>query len=353
MLGDPVRPSDFYFFYEEYQTNGQPRHVLKSTDYGETWNRVDETPVVGNPWGVAIDPNPCRDKNTPPTMYTPAGYGDMGVWKSTDGGVSWNNLFENASDGTVPKAGGGTVTFPPGKNGEHTDFYQIHILPDNPPNHILVTYHYGSGLLPLGESKDGGASWEVHLIPAGDSHYVYGVDASTWVIISGDGSNGGIYRTTTAGRIGGEISTDAWTKVDAMEHNHGGFTPWNDAAGGFLYFAGKQGIRRTDDGGATWTSVYESSMSTLVATASNAYAEQLYDTKIFRASTVDGTSWSAIPNPSDPEWWGGVPPFGAASSFDGQHWVILQAEHGQCSNNCQPARSPLLANGEIWRYVEP
>jgi hypothetical protein len=55
LAADPARPGDFYFFYEEYQPNGQPRHVLKTTDFGNTWTQVDVTPVIGNPWGVAID----------------------------------------------------------------------------------------------------------------------------------------------------------------------------------------------------------------------------------------------------------------------------------------------------------
>jgi hypothetical protein len=354
LLADPARPGDLYFFYEDYQPNGQPRHVLKSTDFGSSWTQIDKTPVVGNPWGVAIDPNPCRAPATPPTMYTPAGYGDQGIWKSTDGGATWANLFAGHSDGVMPAPGGGTVTFPPDKNGQHTDFYQIHVLPDDPPNHILITYHYQAGgqPAPLGESKDGGATWEVHLLPAGDSHYVFGVDASTWIAIAGDGSGGGTYRTTTAGRSGGQISKAAWTQVDPMEHIHGSFTPWKDTVNGYIYFAVKSGLKRTHDGGATWTSIDSGQLSTLMGTATNIYVEG-GDPTVRRAAISNATTWSAATSPVDADGWGGVPPFGAVSVTDGRKWVLLQAMYGRCSNNCQPARSPLLSNGEIWRYVEP
>jgi hypothetical protein len=353
VLVDPARSSDFYYFYQTPHLNSGDRHVLKSTDYGLTWEQIDETTVVGDAWGNAIDPNPQRDPNTPPTMYTPAGYGDMGIWKSTDGGVTWVNLFAGVTDGIVPAPGGGTSQFPPGKSGERIDFYQVHILPDDPPNHILITYHYGApdSKLPLGESKDGGATWEVHSLPGGDSHYVLGVDATTWIAISGENSGGGTYRTTTAGRIGGQISLDAWTKVDDMEHPHGSFTPWNDVSGGYLYFPVKQGIKRSNDGGATWTSVYAmGTMGTLVATSEFVYAETLFQDAMWRASVADPTDWPMFAPPDDAAWWGGgVPPFGAASSSDGKRSVIIRAQLSELTNNAPP----LITNGEIWRYVEP
>jgi hypothetical protein len=351
LLADPARVGDFYFFYQEATPTAHERHVLKSTDFGNTWAGVEKTVVLGNAWGNAIDPNPHRDPNTPPTMYAPAGFQNNGLWKSTDGAVTWVDLFANHHDGVMPKTGGGTVTFPADKVGGHVDFYQVHILPDDPPNHILVTYHYGAEgqPTPVGESKDGGQSWEIHLIPWGGSHYVYGLDANTWLLISGDGSNGGIYRTTTAGRVNGQISAAAWTLVDPMEHMHGAFTPWFDSANHALYFAGTRGIKRSTDGGASWTTVSANTASTLVATKDFIYAQTLYSSNIQRASRADPTQWKPFPVPNTPEWWGGVPPFAAASAFDGQHWVIVQANRGQYNNN----QLPLVRNGELWRFIEP
>ena len=152
LLHDPVRQSDFDAFYTDSSPNA--RHTLKSTDYGLNWVSIQQTAVAGSPWGVAIDPNPSRDPEQPPTMYTPAGYGALGLWKSKDGGVTWFNLFANCKDGVMPKPGGGTVTFPPDGNNLHIDFDQVAILNDDPPNHILITYHEPQpGKAILGESK--------------------------------------------------------------------------------------------------------------------------------------------------------------------------------------------------------
>jgi hypothetical protein len=355
MLVDPVRPSDFYFFYEANKPNaGGDRHVLKSTDYGATWKQVDKTQSHGNAWGVGIDPNPLRDPASPPTMYTPAGYGDLGLWKSTDGGVTWVNLFAEAANGTVPAPGGGTVTFPPDKNGLHTDFYQVHILPDDPPNHILVTYHYGTpGVQALGESTDGGATWAVHNVPWGDSHYVYAVDATTWVLIAGWGGPG-IYRTTTAGRVNGVISESAWTQVSTFTHAHGSFTPWFDAKGGSLYFPGSgvfpiQGIQQSSDGGATWTSVFSKTpVGWVVGTQKWMYASELGGPDVLRATTSAPSQWTAQAPAPGPDWWGEFPPYGVATSFDGQHSIIVAAAYDQTMNN-----GPPMVNGDIWRYIEP
>ena len=124
LLADPVNPGTLYAFYGAPVSNGGLTHVTKSTDFGLNWVQVDESSFVGNAWGVAIDPNPSRAKNTPPTMYSPAGYGNGGVFKSTDGGKTWRNLFTGLSDGVIPKKGGGTLTIPPDGNRGHLDFYR-------------------------------------------------------------------------------------------------------------------------------------------------------------------------------------------------------------------------------------
>ena len=72
--------------------DGRKIKWYKSVDYGDTWTITNSTTMNGNPWGVTIDPNPNRDPNTPATIYSPAGYGSLGAWKSTDGAVTWTRL---------------------------------------------------------------------------------------------------------------------------------------------------------------------------------------------------------------------------------------------------------------------
>jgi hypothetical protein len=345
ILADPVRIGEFYAFCQLVAFGAVV--TFRSSDWGATWKRVDTAQSKGSAWGNAIDPNPKRDPKTWPTLYALAGYGSQGVWKSVDGGVTWVNLFANG--GTVPAAGGGTVTFPPDKNGQNTDFYQVHILPDNMPNHILVTYHYGKpGSQALGESADGGLTWSLHNVPWGDSHYVYGVDANTWLLIDGEGGGGGIRRTTTAGRVNGVISEAAWTQVDTLEHIHGAFNPWFDAKSSTLYFPGKTGVHSTSDGGVTWSPIYTMPMSTMVATDTTVFTSVLGDKHEWQAPVDNVASLAQLPS-MPPTFGNSIPPYGAVSVFDGTHWVVLEVTRNQPSSD----NKSLLSNGEIWRYIQP
>lgn len=377
MLSDPAVPGTLYAFYGDWATDGGLTHVLQSTNSGLTWTQVDKASFRGNTWGVAIDPSPNRQKDSPPTMYAPAGYGNLGLWKSIDGGQTWKNLFFGLSNGVIPKKGGGTLTIPADSNGMHLDFYQVHVLPDDPPNHILVTYHYGQVLL---ESTDGGSTWELHSIPWGTSHYVLGVNATTWLILSQEGeSQGGLFRTTTAGRdSGGAIGTSAWTKITAansnapgssggqiamsLRHLHGSFTPWRDPSNGAIYLAGDAGVICSPDGGATWNSVFQGGgMSSVAGTDKYVYASGR-GSKISRApkscapqtaaqapNPWTNTNWSSLGSPSDTL--ADTPPFGMVSVFNGAHWVInhLTYQNGSWRYEAGKPRR----NADIWRYVEP
>lgn len=342
LLVDPVRKGEVYAFCQLVDFGS--RVVFRSSDYGLTWKRVDSDEVKGSAWGNAIDPNPDRDPMTWPTLYSTAGYGSQGVWKSNNGGVTWVNLFPDG--GTVAKKGGGTVSFPPDKNGQTTDFYQVHVAPDNPPNHLLVTYHYGTpGVQALGESTDGGQTWEVHNVPWGDSHYVYAIDAVTWLIIAGESTGGGLRRTTTAGRVDGKISEDAWTQVDDLEHLHGAFTPWYDEKSKTLYFPGKAGIRASSDGGATWQPIFDQPMSTLAATGTTLFANQQGSPKMWQAPVDNPASLAETPMPAG--WGNNVPPYGATSIFDGKTWVVLEATRKQLGAD----NKTVVSRGEVWRYL--
>ena len=81
VLADPARPSDLYAFVC-YQG------VWRSTNYGVTWNQVSSDVNWGKPWGEAIDPNPNRDPNTAPVLYA-GGSNAVGFFKSTDFGETW------------------------------------------------------------------------------------------------------------------------------------------------------------------------------------------------------------------------------------------------------------------------
>ena len=96
---------------------------------------------------MAIDPV------NPQILYTTAGYGAGGILKSTDGGVSWVDVFSQSAQA---------------KTIGTNDVYSIAIDPSN-HSHLLAAFHYywysnqASGVI---ESTDGGTTWTIHP-PAG------------------------------------------------------------------------------------------------------------------------------------------------------------------------------------------
>jgi len=352
VMADPVRPSDFYVLGND-SVDISEMVLLRSTDYGATWVRkrtlrlADYDPsaspsansvltsnvIHGSPWGVAIDPNPNRNPNTPPTIYTPAGFNDHGVYKSTDGGETWQQM--TAHDTSFEP-------YRPEGLAAH-DFYQVAVVPDNTPNHILVTYHYGwkgptgvfSDSAGLGESLDGGKTWIWHTPPAGmgNSEYVIALDATTWITVSNGNGWTGTWRTTTAGRVNGVTNPAAWEKVYNFEHIHGSFQP--TYVDGALYMPGlwnpdpatlnqqMGGVLRSTDKGKTWQPSYTTNafsyMANTVATPSRLYTMN-YDqaggqpNNCASAPRTNPPVWAAYPCPTGMA--GYLPPYSSAATYD-------------------------------------
>jgi hypothetical protein len=346
VVADPARPSDFYAFAG---SNGGPTiKVYASTDFGNTWSDVNTTvELTGNPWGASIDPNRSRDPSTPPTLWSPSGYGAAGAWKSTDRGITWQ------------RSTGADTAFAPYNPSGGTDLYHIQILPDDPPRHLLATYHYAFKDVAdggFGESTDGGETWVIHPPPAGigTSHYVVPISGAIWAVIAQDNNgDNGIWRTTTAGREGDEISASAWAKVDSLEHAHGSHENLVLRDGRILVTGNTNGAISTDQG-ATWTHFTESSswspphqfessqMTNLAVTDRYVYTNFMANTVMARApieSVVGAQNWDiAYCETPDGLTVGGAP-FGMASSYDAPDgaWVIIAGSY---------------ADG-IWKYVEP
>lgn len=352
ILNDPVRSSDFYAFVGS--NGGGTIKVYASTDYGNTWtNRNTTAGVTGNPWGASIDPNPARDPSTKPTMWTPSGYGANGAWKSIDGGVTWT------------RSAGADSAFDSYNAQGATDLYHIQILPDDPPNHVLATYHYGfknNNDGGFGETWDGGATWVIHPPPkdVGTSHYVIPISGTTWAVIAqaNNGQNG-IWRTTTAGRTGGTagakfrdgtISASAWTKVDDLEHVHGSHQNVV-RPDGTIYVTGWTNGARSTDHGATfqkfttgnWADPHQfeqSVMSNLAVTDRFVYTNYMLQPTLARApvsSPIGEAQWNIGYCTTPAGMTQGGSPFGSNASYNATsgRWVIL-------------AGTP---NG-IWKYVE-
>jgi len=164
-----VDPNDENIWYVGAPAGG----IWKSIDGGSSWvNLFDNFPQIGVS-GIAVDPNNSQ------TIYIATGDDDaadsysVGVFKSTDGGNSWNETGLNPSNSNV-----------------NLLMSEITIDPTN-SNTIWASTSVG-----LQKSTNGGTTWEVKRggniqdfkLKPNDSNTIYAVTSNTFVK-STDGGN--------------------------------------------------------------------------------------------------------------------------------------------------------------------
>ncbi|WP_297707976.1 thrombospondin type 3 repeat-containing protein [uncultured Eudoraea sp.] len=156
-----VDPNNENIWYAGAPSGG----LWKSTDAGDTWtNFFDDFPQIGVS-GIAIDKN---DSNI---VYIATGDDDggasysIGVFKSLDGGVTWNET---------------------GLNTRNTDYnWTMNEIVIDPTNSDVIWVGTNRGLL---KSADGGDNWETKIpgtikdfkLKPGDSNTVYGVSNNAY-----------------------------------------------------------------------------------------------------------------------------------------------------------------------------
>jgi hypothetical protein len=158
----------------------------KTSDCGASWVKIDtgahhEDIDGGRNWSIAVDPT------NPQIVWTVSGYGASGIWKSTNGGVDFENMVTDTIRSRIPYGG----------------FIEKITLGPQDPSHVVVSFHGGcvgtdGGEWPcLAVSKDAGASWSLVSSPyypgEGDGQTM--IDENIWYF----GNGGGIWRTTNAG----------------------------------------------------------------------------------------------------------------------------------------------------------
>jgi photosystem II stability/assembly factor-like uncharacterized protein len=263
--------------------------VLKSTDGGTTWSLLGKTEFYRRTISkIVIDP---KDPNT---VYVAVGAvatnglpGNTGIWKSTDGGVTWKNttagisttaafsdvamspsnsqvLFAAVGDPFGASANGLYMTsdggahwapagnFPKGASDSHVGRVTVAIAKTNAQ--VLYASIAQSGansvLYKMLKSTNGGVNWTLlsntpnYMGTYGDYNTSLAVDPSSASIVYAGGQAGGdtLIRSMDGGSTWADIDTGVDGNGPHVDHHAAGF----DANGKFLD-GNDGGIWRLDD----------------------------------------------------------------------------------------------------------
>ncbi|MCA9391678.1 hypothetical protein KC614_00545 [candidate division WWE3 bacterium] len=264
-------------------------NFLKSTDGGDTFTTLPNAPFKGE---IIIDP--MDDE----TVYLRA-Y-DQGVYKSTDGGDSWNEKNAGFPDLQIDR---------------------ITISRSNPD--VLYASNRGDGIY---RSDDGGDSWSITAVSfpfnVSNVRNYMGIDPTDEDIVFVPVNSDGVYRSTDGGAN--------WTSV---------LTPVSDIRGiyvapsntSFVYAvqSANSGLYRSENSGnpGTFSAVSESpymydSLGLAIDPTDEthligAWGSQIITTTLIWESFDKGVNWTVIDPPLG--HWGIRDP---ASSFDGTNWHV-------------------------------
>jgi hypothetical protein len=251
--------------------------VFRSTDCGAHWTRVNtgrnaDQIDAGLAWSAVIDPV------APDTIYTLTGYGPPGVWKSTDGGVNWDQIVPESLE--VPGFTARVAMDPV----DHLHL-MINFHDDCAPPHTPVCF---------AETMDGGATWRVLDFPTaladawGEGTSIYPLDATHWIYQRDD-----LFYTADAGAT--------WTLVTPGGAFGAGYIqgPFFRTPDGAYHFGSTYGVLRSPDG-ATWTRIEDSghALIGLTGDGTRLIAVEGFqppgdtDEIVFSATYVDPANWS-------------------------------------------------------------
>jgi hypothetical protein len=264
--------------------------VFKSTDCGATWTHVNTgsngSAVDGaHIWSLVVDPIAKG------TIYVVGAYGPQGLFKSTNGGVDWVQLF------------------PPSSQFAHVVGYNFASnvsMDPNDHNHLVVGTHAtcAAPFDPVcqAESTNGGATWNIVKIPNPAGSWVersgtYVVNATSWLYTT---LASGIFLTTDHGASFKNITPSGVSGAAGGEFTH---RPLSKSAGGYYYLPAfnKSGLLRSTDGLA-WSVVpgVPSNLGTelcVTAGAGNVYVGDFQSGNYYVAPESDLTHWSQLPTP--------------------------------------------------------
>jgi hypothetical protein len=260
--------------------------IFRSSDCGTTWAHVSTgrngTAVdKGEPISVVLDP---VHKGV---MYTTSFYGSSGLFKSTNGGVDWDQLFP--PDSEVAKV---------------VEYNLINSIgmEARDPSHLVVSMHAKCGA-PYGaiceaESTDAGATWKITTVKIPGDSWVAGagafiLDSSTWLFGT---YSLGLWLTSDHGSTWSNV-----TPAGASGSTSGKTiaVPFAPSAQGNYFLAAMEGILRSTDG-KTW-SLLPSSGGRSVGFAmgdGHLFSADQWSNVYHRASESNLAAWTTIAPPA-------------------------------------------------------
>jgi photosystem II stability/assembly factor-like uncharacterized protein len=266
-------------------TGGENDEIWRSDDCGATWTQVNTGPggvgdgkTVGGvgdgaQWSMQVDPT------EPGVLYAVSGYGAQSLWKTIDGGKSWQDILEGS------------------EYAAHADYHFVNNVSLDPTDHLhVVVSTHGACTAPyapscIGETTDGGKSWKVSTAPEGwaEGGGLVIVKAGLWIWC------GTSMMVTTDG--GKSWSKDALTGGGSCEAEYTirSFVP---AANGKYYLGSRNGVLQSTDG-AKWEKVAGTSgtMVMIAQGSKQVFAANQWQPSIRAAQLDSDQTWSDLPAP--------------------------------------------------------
>jgi len=290
--------------------------MFKSTDCGASWTKVNTGRNAkemdnGSHISLAIDP---VDRGT---MYTVSLFGAWGLWKTTNGGVDWDQLF--ASDSEFAKLTSNAID----------------AVVMDPLDHLhLILGMHSNCAAPYAptctaETTDGGASWTIVKLPTTNWEEGAGpsiLDAKRWLYGGKD-----LWLTTDGAATWKKVTPEGTWNFSGGEVSS---RPIIQTADGTYLLTSSQGFVSSKDG-LTWSLVpkFNKRVVALTLNGGRLFATDQWSKGIYTALESDHGTWTTVTPMADlPDDQGA--PF---VDYDAAHKVLYTGHFA----------------GGLWRTVAP
>ena len=254
---------------------------FKSLDCGATWTHVNTGMNgaqldSGSLWSMVVDP---VDKGT---IYLVGAYGALGLYKSTNGGVDFAQVF--TADTEFAKVA-------------DQNFVNAVSMEANNHLHLVVSEHgtcKGYTTSCEAETTDGGVTWKLTATPLswGEGGGLQLINATSWLWGGSEGGTG-TWLTTDNGKTWKQVMPNG--KGDA----NGEFTirPLVPASDHAYYIGSLDGVMRSPDG-FTWSLVSTNRVVGFAVGDTTLYAIDQWSPSFHSAAISDPMTWKTSPAPS-------------------------------------------------------